>query len=316
MRALWLVNRMLSATERARPEPGPGEAGVRVRLAGICNTDLEMVKGYYPYTGIPGHEFVGIVEAAPDAPSWVGKRVVGEINVVCDRCPACAAGRRTHCENRTVLGIRGRDGSFAEHLVLPVSNLHAVPDAVSDESAAFTEPLAAALQIQEQVRVGPGDRVVVVGDGKLGNLVAQTLALTGCGLLVVGRHATKLALLQERGIATATDEPPRGQADLVVECTGSPAGFERARRMVRPRGTLVLKSTYAGPAPVDLSSVVVDEITLLGSRCGPFVRALELLERKLVDVEPLIHARYPLAEGLAAFAHAAQPGVLKVLLVP
>lgn len=316
MQALWLVDRTLSLARRPLPAPAPDEASLRVHLAGICNTDLEMVKGYYPYTGIPGHEFVGTVEEAPGAPSWVGRRVVGEINVVCGRCPACGAGRRTHCENRVVLGIRGRDGTFAERVLVPIANLHSVPDAVSDEAAVFTEPLAAALEIQEQVRVGSGDRVVVVGDGKLGNLVAQTLALTGCDLLVLGRHAPKLALLHKRGIATATEDPPPSRADIVVECTGSPAGFERARRAVRPRGSLVLKSTYAGTTTVNLSSLVVDEITLVGSRCGPFEHALALLEQGAVDVLSLIHARYPLAEGLAAFAHAARPGVLKVLLAP
>lgn len=318
MKALWLENRTLRfETDAAPPSPAPDEAVVRVTCAGICNTDLELVRGYYPYTGIPGHEFVGVVESAPYA-AWVGRRVVGEINATCGgACETCRAGRPTHCENRTVLGIVNRNGAFAERLALPVANLHAVPDDVADDVAAFTEPLAAALEIQQQVSIGPGMRVVVIGDGKLGNLIAQTLALTGSDLLVVGRNPAKLDLLTARGIPTGTlDDIVDRRADLVVECTGNPEGLALARRAVRPRGTVVLKSTYAGAVSVDLSGVVVDEITLLGSRCGPFAPALDLLARGGVDVGSLVHGRYPLAEGVEAFAHAARPGVLKVLVTP
>lgn len=288
---------------------------MRVLLAGICGTDLELVNGYYPFRGIPGHEFVGRVEAASGHEAWIGKRVVGEINAVCGGCEACRAGRRAHCENRTVLGIRGRHGAFAERLTLPVRNLHEVPAGVPDEVAVFTEPTAAALQVREQVPVRPGMRVVVVGDGRLGNLIAQTLALTGCDLLVAGRHAGKLALLAARGIRTvlAGDVPDR-KAEVVVECTGNAEGLALARRAVRPAGTIVLKSTYRGEASLDVSSLVVDEVTLVGSRCGPIAPALDLLARHQVDVEPLVQARYPLGQGLEAFAHAARPGVLKVLL--
>ena len=316
MRGLWLeAQRIRLRDDLSRPEPAAGEARVRVLVAGICDTDLELVRGYYPFTGVPGHEFVGRVEAAVGAEEWVGRRVVGEINVSCGGCAACLAGRRTHCERRHVLGIRGRNGAFAECLTLPLANLHEVPAGIPDETAVFAEPLAAALEIQEQVAIGPRDRVVVIGDGKLGNLVAQTLALSGCELTVIGRHASKLALLATRGIATGlADDIPRAQADVVVECTGNPEGLDLARVVVRPRGTIVLKSTYRGPASVDISRIVVDEITLVGSRCGPFAPALALLAEGRVDVRPLVHARFPLDEAVAAFAEAARPGVMKVLV--
>jgi threonine dehydrogenase-like Zn-dependent dehydrogenase len=314
--ALWLEDRALRLrADLPQPALPAGEALVRVSLAGVCNTDLELVRGYYPYTGVPGHEFVGVVERAAGAPAWVGRRVVGEINAACGACATCSAGRPTHCERRSVLGIVARDGAFATHLALPVANLHAVPESVPDEMAVFAEPTAAALELQEQVRVSPGDRVVVIGAGKLGNLVAQTLAATGCRLLVVGRSPRPLALLAARGIPTATAEAiePR-RADLAVECTGNPAGLELARRAVRPRGTIVLKSTYHGKATIEMAPFVVDEITLVGSRCGPFAPALAILARGEVDPRPLVEARYPLAEAVAAFAHAARPGALKILV--
>lgn len=316
MKGLWLEARALRLRDDlALPAPPPGEALVRVRLAGVCNTDLELVRGYYPYTGVPGHEFVGVVEQAVDAPEWVSRRVVGEINAACGTCPACRAGRRSHCEKRTVLGIVARNGAFATHLSLPLANLHVVPDGLPDELAVFTEPTAAALELQQQVRVAPEDRVVVIGTGKLGQLVAQTLAATGCRLLAVGRSPRPLELLAARGIATATaDGIEPGRADLAVECTGNPDGLELARRAVRPRGTIVLKSTYHGKAEVDLARIVVDEITLVGSRCGPFAPALELLAAGRVDPRPLVAARYPLEDAVAAFDHAARPGTLKVLV--
>ena len=314
MQALWLENNQLQLRHDVPiPEPPPGEALVRVVRAGICNTDLELLRGYYPYSGVLGHEFVGVVEHGPK--HLQGQRVVGEINAVCGQCRFCQSGQPTHCENRTVLGIVNRNGAFAEYLSLPVENLHLVPDTVPTDVATFTEPVAAALEIQQQVTVRPEQRVLVVGDGKLGQLVAQTLALTGCNLLVVGRHQDKLANLAARGIQTGQPDAVTERAfDLSVECTGNPAGFEIARRALRPRGTLVLKSTYAGQLTFDASSLVVDEITLIGSRCGPFPAALQLLASGQVDVEPLIHARYSLSEGLAAFERASTRGVLKVLL--
>jgi threonine dehydrogenase-like Zn-dependent dehydrogenase len=316
VRGLWLESQALRLREDIPlPVPPADEALLRVHLAGICNTDLELVRGYYPFAGVPGHEFVGTVVEAGSSPEWVGRRVAGEINAACGACRACLAGRPTHCEKRTVLGIVARDGAFATHLRLPVRNLHAVPDALPDEAAVFVEPTAAALELQQQVVVSPADRVVVIGAGKLGHLVAQTLAVTGCSLHVAGRSPRPLALLAARGIATtsASALEPRA-ADLVVECTGHPDGLELARRAVRPRGTIVLKSTYHGKAEVDLARFVVDEITLVGSRCGPFAPALALLASGRVDPRALVEARYPLAEAIAAFEHAARPGALKVLV--
>lgn len=314
MQGLWLEQQQLQLrADLPKPTPAPGEALVRVLRAGICNTDLELLRGYYPYQGVPGHEFVGVVEAGPA--ELVQRRVVGEINAACGTCACCQRGMPTHCLNRTVLGIVQRNGAFAEYLCLPVANLHPVPDSVSTDAATFAEPLAAALEIQQQVAIAAGDRVLVVGDGKLGQLIAQTLALTGCQLLVVGRHEEKLRNLRERGIQTGFSEAVALRSfDIAVECTGNAAGFELARTALRPRGTLVLKSTYAGRLSLDASALVVDEITLIGSRCGPFLPALELLATGQVNVEPLIQACYPLQDGLLAFQRAQQRGTLKVLL--
>ena len=321
MRATVFDGQLRLVTDRAIPQPPPGEVRVRTTLAGICNTDLEVIGGYAGFQGVLGHEFVGIVDQAQD-PELVGKRVVGEINAACGVCDTCLAGRPTHCSQRTALGIRGRDGVLAEYFCLPAGNLHLVPDEMPDRVAVFTEPLAAACQILEQVHVQPSDRVVVLGDGKLGLLVAQVLALTGCDLIAVGRHPEKLAILADAlggraGIATQPGEQVQpGSIDLVVECTGRPEGFRAARRLIRPRGTLILKSTYHGLVPTDLSGLVVDEIRVVGSRCGPFPAALRLLARQLVDVTPLIAAEYSLDQALAAFEHAGRRGTLKVLVGP
>ena len=316
MRALWLEGRALRLRDDVPlPAPPAGEALVRVKLAGVCNTDLELVRGYYPYTGVPGHEFVGVVERADGAPEWVGRRVVGEINAACGACATCRAGRRTHCERRSVLGIVGRDGAFATHLALPLGTCTRCRRGSPTRWRSSPSPPPPPSSSRSRCAVSPGDRVVVIGAGKLGNLVAQTLAATGCRLLAVGRSQHSLLLLSARGIATATAEgiEPR-QADLAVECTGSPEGLELARRAVRPRGTIVLKSTYHGKAAIDMAPFVVDEITLVGSRCGPFAPALASLARGEVDPRPLVEARYPLAEAVAAFDHAARPGALKILV--
>ncbi|MGB3514595.1 MAG: alcohol dehydrogenase catalytic domain-containing protein [Microcoleaceae cyanobacterium] len=314
MKGIWLENQKLQLrSDLPTPKPPTGEALVRVLRAGICNTDLELLRGYYPYKGILGHEFVGVVEQGPK--NLLDRRVVGEINATCGYCRFCLSNQPTHCENRTVLGIVNRNGAFAEYLTLPVKNLHLVPDSVSTDEASFTEPVAAALEIQQQIQICPADKVVVVGDGKLGQLVAQTLALTGCELLVIGRHREKLANLEERGIKIGfTDAVTTGAFDVAVECTGNPEGFAIARRALRPRGILVLKSTYAGALSLDISSLVVDEITFIGSRCGPFEPALELISQNKLNVKPLIQAHYPLEAGMDAFAHAQKKGVLKVLL--
>ena len=314
MRAVWLEDGRLSVRDTDRPTLSAGEALVSVVQAGICNTDLELVDGYYPYCGVLGHEFVGVVEDGPD--ELRGRRVVGEINAACGRCSTCSAGVPSHCPNRTVLGIVDRDGAFAEKLSLPAGNLRPVPQAVSDDAATFTEPLAAALEIQEQVAIADCRRVLVVGSGKLGQLIARSLHLTECELLVLGRRQRTLELLEAQGVEVTEDERRvEGKTfDLAVECTGNADGFELARRALRPRGTLVMKSTYAGSLTLDAAAVVVDELQLVGSRCGPFAPALELLAEGRVEVEDLIDARYPLDDALAAFEHAARPGVLKVLL--
>jgi threonine dehydrogenase-like Zn-dependent dehydrogenase len=315
MNALWLEDNQISLRDLPQPHK-PDEALIKIRRAGICSTDLELVKGYYPYTGVIGHEFVGEVVESEDA-SWIGQRVVGDINVTCGQCEQCLNGRPTHCEQRTVLGIVNRDGTFAEYTTLPVANLHRVPDSVPDEMAVFTEPLAAALEIQDQIQVRPTDRVLLVGAGRLGQLIAQTLALTGCDLRVVARHDHQQSLLKSRGIRTITEEEIQPwRWDIVVEATGSPDGFSLARKAIRPRGTMVLKSTYKGNMSVNFSSIVVDEINLIGSRCGPFEPALRLMESRQVDPSVLIAAEFKLGEALKAFERAAETGVLKVLVEP
>ena len=324
MNALWLEDNKISLREIPEPRK-ENEALIKIRKAGICSTDLELVKGYYPYRGVIGHEFVGEVVSLTPSPSPVGRgvgvrvgdRVVGEINAACGHCEQCMNGRPTHCENRTVLGIVNRDGTFAEYTQLPVTNLHRVPDSVPDEMAVFTEPLAAALEIQDQIQIKPTDRVLLVGAGRLGQLIAQTLALTGCDLRVVARHAHQQNLLKARGIRIISDEEIEPwRWDIVVEATGSPSGFALARRAIRPRGTMVLKSTYKGDMSVNFSSIVVDEIHLVGSRCGPFEPALRLMESRQVDPTVLIAEEFKLNEALKAFEHAAETGVLKVLLEP
>jgi threonine dehydrogenase-like Zn-dependent dehydrogenase len=319
MRALVLADgRLAYHSDHPQPEPGPGEALVRVTRAGICATDLEMQRGYHPFTGVLGHEFTGVVARAPE-PGWEGRRVAGEINIGCGECDECRAHGPAHCARRSALGIRGRDGVFAEYVALPLANLHAVPDNVSDDAAVFVEPLAAACSLLERAQIRPSIRVALLGAGRLGLLCAQVLALTGCDLTVVGRHTPGLELLRGWGIAgrDARREPLDDLAracDVVVDCTGSPDGFAQALDWLRPRGTLLLKSTYHGLPQADLSRVVVDELTIAGSRCGPFEPALRLLASGQVRVEEMIAARYPLEEGVAALERAGESGVLKVVL--
>jgi len=297
------------------PLPATGEALVQVRLAGICATDMELMRGYHPFRGVLGHEFVGEIAVAADAPNRVGERVVGEINVACGNCPECRAGYTAHCMQRQVAGIRERDGVFAEYVCLPLLSLHPVPNSVRDEAAVFCEPLAAALQVIQQLPVTPNQRALVVGAGRLGQLIARVLRLSGCELAVVARHTRQRELLEAVGVRwIGEDAVTSAQADLVVEATGSPSGFALARRAVRPRGTIVLKSTYQGPLEADFSSLVVDEISLIGSRCGPFPAALRLLAQGLVEPTPLVDARFALAEAVTALRRAAEPGVMKVLI--
>jgi threonine dehydrogenase-like Zn-dependent dehydrogenase len=331
MRALvYRETGLVLDTNYSQPKPIEGEALIRVLFAGICNTDLEITRGYLAFQGILGHEFVGIVEAVHEGPGaspptyLMGKRVVGDINAACHRsdCAYCRQNMFTHCPNRTTLGIVNRDGAFAEYLTLPVANLHLVPDTISDEEAVFVEPLAANFEILEQVHIKPTDRVVVLGDGKMGQLAVQVLALSGCEVTMVGKHEEKLALASQRGIQTrllddvvgAQFIAPNSRVDLVVECTGSAPGLELALRLVRPRGTIVLKSTVANQSILNLAPIVIDEIRIQGSRCGPFTPAIRALSQRTVDVRPLISADYTLDEGLAAFQYATQNGVLKVLV--
>ncbi|MFN8377132.1 MAG: alcohol dehydrogenase catalytic domain-containing protein [Anaerolineae bacterium] len=284
---------------------------IRVTRAGVCNTDLELVAGYMAFQGIPGHEFVGVAETG----EWTGKRVVGEINVADGTCDLCQRGIPSQCRNRTTVGIDRHDGAFADEIALTAANLYVVPDSVSDDQAVFVEPLAAALQVLEALHISPRDRVVLIGAGKLGLLTAQVLALTGADLSVVVRRERPRRLLSRWGIQAVTaDELPAQRAQVVVDCTGTSEGFGLAQRLVEPRGAIVLKSTYTEVPVANLTRVAVDEVRVIGSRCGPFDAALRLLARGMVDVTSLIEARYPIENALAAFEHAARPGALKVLL--
>ena len=321
MRALYLEEGQLTLhDDYPRPGVGADDALIRVTLAGICSTDLELVKGYAGgFRGVLGHEFVGVVEAVglADATEWIGRRVVGSINLGCRRCAVCLGEGPEHCPNRTTLGIHNKDGVFADYVTLPVANLLSVPDNVADEEAVFTEPLAAALRIREQIAVRPAARAAVVGPGRLGLLVAQVLALAGGDVTVLGRRVESLELPRQLGLVTGlVDDEADDTFDLVVEATGNDAGFAHSLRLVRSRGTLVLKSTFHGNANINLTKLVVAEINVIGSRCGPFAPALRLLARTAVAVRPLIEAEYPLADALAAFAHADRPGARKVLLRP
>jgi threonine dehydrogenase-like Zn-dependent dehydrogenase len=316
MRALWLEDQKLEFRNNVPiPYPAESEALIRVRMAGVCSTDLELVGGYYPFCGIPGHEFVGDVVSSINNPDWVGKRVVGEINISCGECETCKAGLTRHCERRRTLGIHDWNGALAEYLVLPLSNLHEVPDQIPDQLAVFTEPLAAAYEILEQNKFTPEDRVLVIGAGRLGQLAAQVLQETDCELEVVVRHPNQHEMLVKRKIQTISEYSLGDKKyDVVIEATGSPDGFLLARKCVRPRGKIILKSTYKGSMEVNFSAIVVDELTLMGSRCGPFEPALRLLAEGKVNPEPLIEAVYPLEQGTMAFKLAAMPGKLKVLI--
>jgi threonine dehydrogenase-like Zn-dependent dehydrogenase len=326
MKALRYENGRLQLAEVDAPRAGgdtANEAVVRVSLAGICNTDLEIVRGYAGFAGTLGHEFVGVVESAPDA-SLKGRRVVGEINAGCGRCELCAGGDARHCPRRTVLGIVGRDGAFAESLSLPVENLLLVPDEIEDERAVFAEPLAAACGIMERVEIADGSRVAVIGDGKLGLLSAQAIkAQTNAArVTLIGKHENKLAIARARGVETALVEDVRGDSstrrsfDTVVEASGAASGFALAVELARPRGVVVLKSTFHGATEIDASRIVVDEISIVGSRCGRFAPALELLRRDAVDVSSLITDEFALSDGVRAMERARESGVLKVLLRP
>jgi threonine dehydrogenase-like Zn-dependent dehydrogenase len=318
MKALRFENNDLHLAEIAQPQAA-NEALVRVVMSGICNTDLEIARGYAGFAGTIGHEFVGVVERAEDAPHLMGKRVVGEINAGCGKCELCQKGDPRHCPDRTVLGIVGRDGAHAEFLNLPSRNLLEVPTGVSDEQAVFTEPLAAAFGITEQLMPGPEQRIAVIGDGKLGILCAQALALVNKKVTVIGKHKEKLKLAEKRGLETLLlpeAEKISRAFDIAVEASGSESGFALALDLLKPRGKLVLKSTFHGQPKWAAARVVVDEITIIGSRCGRFAPALEILRDGSVDVESLISEEFGLSAGVAAMRRAAEKGVMKVLLKP
>jgi alcohol dehydrogenase len=317
-------NGKLQRREKPIPRLRPGWAVVRVRLAGICNTDIEILRGYHNFRGTPGHEFVGEIFEYAER-EWIGRRVVGEINISCAAlnqkkiCAYCRRGIPTHCANRRVLGIVGHDGAFAEYLTLPIGNLHAVPDGVSDEQAVFTEPLAASCEILEQVKIDEHHEVAVLGDGKLAQLIARVLRAAGLRVTMFGKHAGKLTLARRAGIYTKQSRNPSSAKirwTMVVEATGSPTGLAQALEMVAPRGTLALKSTFHGAAKFETWPIVVNEINIVGSRCGPFRPALEMLQSGNVDPRALISRVFPLREAPAAIRYAQRPGVMKVLLKP
>lgn len=314
MKALFFDGQSPSLIFTSKPVPETGEALIRVRYAGICTTDLEILNGYLSFRGIPGHEFVGVVEESPD-PGWIGKRVVGEINIGCGTCPVCLAGLERHCPNRRVLGILNKDGAFAEYLTLPVKNLREVPPSISDKEAVFTEPLAAALEILEQTKIEPNFSVTIIGDGKLAQLIARVLINIGVRLTVIGKHPEKLKRFADQGVITfLADEISLPKQDMVIESSGSPTGWELALSLVRPRGTIVLKSTYHKKLTTNPANLVIDEITVVGSRCGQFEPSLRLLESRTIVVDDLISAEFPLENALEALKAAQQRNALKVLL--
>jgi threonine dehydrogenase-like Zn-dependent dehydrogenase len=317
MKALRVEKKRLAVREVEKPA-AEDETLVRVLLSGICNTDLEIARGYAGFKGTIGHEFVGVVEESPDA-SLVGHRVVGEINAGCGNCDLCRAGDPRHCSTRTVLGIVGRDGAHAEFLRLPAVNLFPVPERIPDEHAVFVEPLAAACALTDRVDIQSSHHVAVIGDGKLGLLCAQIVALTGAHVVSVGKHPNKQRIVERRGIEVTSpkDAAKRlSEFDVVVEASGSASGFELALSLLRARGTLLLKSTFHGTTEVDAARIVVDEISIIGSRCGRFGPAINLLKKGALDIDSLISEEYPLSQGVYAMERAAAKGVLKVLLRP
>ncbi len=323
MLALTFAHGRASLAERPCPVPGPGEALLKVRMAGICRTDIELLEGYYDFAGIPGHEFVAQVVTAPDAPGMVGRRVTADINIGCGACPGCAAGDARHCPERTVVGIKGRDGALAQFLALPLKNLHVIDESIPDQEAVFAEPLAAALQITQQVHITGRMRVLVQGDGKLGLLAALALRHFAPDVTLLGRHAGKLALAVRAGVSTALLPGPDeraaflaglGRFDLVVEATGRPEGLDQALSLTRPRGVLVAKTTSRLPATFNLARLVVDEISLIGSRCGDTALALDFLKDRRVDVRPLATAVFPFDRVIEALDAARAPGAGKILV--
>ena len=314
MRAIVFDDKLEFRTDYPIPERGENEALIRVTHAGICNTDIEITKGYMKFHGILGHEFVGVIEQC-DKKNAIGNRVVGEINLGCGVCSFCRNNNSSHCPHRSVLGIKDKNGVFADYITLPLANLHTVPDHISDEEAVFTEPLAAAFEIFEQVNIKSSDRVCVLGDGKLGLLVSQALAASNCDLTVIGHYNEKLAILGKLGIKTILSSSYEEQGfDIVVECTGSRSGIDTAMNIVRPKGQIILKTTVAEKDSFDLNHIVINEISLIGSRCGPFKPAIQAIKSGAVDVLSLVSKIYSLDDGLKALKYASEKGVIKVIL--
>jgi threonine dehydrogenase-like Zn-dependent dehydrogenase len=313
MHALVFSNRLYYQQDHPDPVVRPGEALIRVNYAGICNTDLEITRGYMDFKGIPGHEFAGVVESSSEK-RLIGRRVTGEINIFCGECHYCSNRLQNHCPSRSVLGITNREGVFAEYVALPVRNLHAIPDSISDVEAVFIEPLAAAYEILDQVDIAPSDSVCILGDGKLGILVGQVISNTKCNLIVAGNHRKKLSILEDMGINTSLSGQFNEKGfDIVVDCTGSPSGIETALNIVRPRGRVILKTTITDRRDVDLNSVVVNEITIIGSRCGHFPTAIQAIKSKAVDLNPLVSGIFKLDEWAKAFEFAKKKTSLKVV---
>jgi len=310
-------NEIILNNNAPKPELKPNEALVRVKLAGICNTDIEITKGYMGFSGILGHEFVGVVEEVNSKDkSLIGKRVVGEINAGCGTCEWCGKGLERHCPNRGTLGIWQKEGCMADYVNLPVKNLVLIPDGMTDEEATLVEPFAAAFEILEQLHIKPADKVAVLGDGKLGLLIGLALSTIPCDLLHIGRHQNKLDIVKNQKVQTslAKDLKVEKNYDVVIDATGSVDGFETALAIVKPRGVLVLKSTVAGDKPLNMAPIVIDEITILGSRCGQFAPAVDFLAKKFVDIKPLIAKTFDAKDAIEAFEYSRQKGVLKVLL--
>lgn len=318
MRALVFDGRLTFRNDYPTPQPKNGEALVRILMAGICDTDLQITRGYKGFHGILGHEFVGTVENVKGTAlhHLMGKRVVGDINCGCGTCPECLAGNEHHCPNRTTIGIFGHDGAFADYLAIPVNNLAVVPDTISDEAAVFVEPLAAAFEILEQVHITPTKKILVMGDGKLGIMITQVLSLSGAGVILTGKHTAKLSVARKLGISTVNikNVEPKDGFHIVVDATGSAEAFRMAMEIVKPRGTIVLKTTTATGPAINLAPLVVKEVSVVGSRCGPFAPALEALSKNSIDVRPLITAVYPFSQAREAMRKAALKGSLKVLL--
>lgn len=315
MRALIFQKKFRFKTDYPTPVHRQGEALIRITHAGICDTDLAIIEGYMGFKGVPGHEFIGIVEKSPSAPEWEGERVTGEINIGCNRCEYCLSNLSNHCPNREVLGILNKDGAFAEYITLPIKNLHKIPDSISDEEGVFVEPLAAAFEILEQIKINHGDKICVLGDGKLGLLAAHVLSLRPAEITLAGHHPWKLALVSDKKIKTELAPLPyKKYFDVVVDCTGAASGIKEACELIKPRGKIIVKTTALKRDNIDYNNLVIDEISLIGSRCGPFDKAIDALKNKTIEVSPLISNVFPLKEWEQAFGLVQQGGCLKVIL--